>query len=257
MNTSNAPARSPRAFTLIELLIVIGSITILIALGLSVAGKVSGTGKYRATEQTLRALDQILTDYIQTKGANPEPWVVDPRPTNSNQRYIQPVADAPNMSGAGTKLINSVGLFLLQCKEVSSAEEKLKGLDAKLVKVLDVDSDTTPQAPSNYADQWPITTVLDGWGNPIHYVHPVFKGLVPDPSTGGPVDLSVANPYVQTPAGKLWGISQIKRHTVNPGGTDGGLNPSNRPYFYSAGPDGDPTTTEDNVYLVAPRFKKS
>jgi len=154
------------------------------------------------------------------------------------------------MSGTGAYDINTVGLFLLQCREVSSTQEKLAGLDAKMVKTIDVDSDLAPQVASNYTDQWALTTVLDGWGHPIRYVHPVFKGLIPDPNTGAPVDLNVANPYVQTPAGKQWGISQIKRHTLTPAGSDGGLNPTNRPYFYSAGPDGDASTTEDNIYIV-------
>jgi len=34
--------------------------------------------------------------------------------------------------------------------------------------------------------------------------------------------------------------------------SDGGLTSGNRPYFYSAGPDGDPSTLEDNVYSNAP-----
>ena len=225
MKKCHAHPRSPRAFTLIELLIVVGIIVILIALGLSVTHHVAGTGKTKLTEQALRALDQILTDYIETKGASPDPWVVDPRPTNSN--IIQPIADAQNMSGTGAYDINTVGLFLLQCREVSSTQEKLAGLDAKMVKTIDVDSDLAPQVASNYTDQWALTTVLDGWGHPIRYVHPVFKGLIPDPNTGAPVDLNVANPYVQTPAGKQWGISQIKRHTLTPAGSDGGLNPTN------------------------------
>jgi hypothetical protein len=36
---------------------------------------------------------------------------------------------------------------------------------------------------------------------------------------------------------------------------DGGLT-TNRPYFYSAGPDGDPSTIEDNVYTVQPQIQQ-
>ena len=54
------PARKPRAFTLVELLMVIGIITILIVLGISLARRVTGTGKKALTEQTIRVLDTAL-----------------------------------------------------------------------------------------------------------------------------------------------------------------------------------------------------
>ena len=31
--------------------------------------------------------------------------------------------------------------------------------------------------------------------------------------------------------------------------SDGGITSGNRPYFYSAGPDGNPATLDDNVYI--------
>jgi hypothetical protein len=37
------------------------------------------------------------------------------------------------------------------------------------------------------------------------------------------------------------------------GQADEGLCPGNRPYFYSAGPDGDPGTRGDNIYLETAR----
>ncbi len=38
------------------------------------------------------------------------------------------------------------------------------------------------------------------------------------------------------------------------GDADEGICPSNQPYFYSSGTDGDPGTREDNVYSTIPRF---
>ena len=138
--------RGPRpAFTLVELLIVIGIITILIVLGMSVAHKVSGSGRIEATKQTLRVLDSSLTEYISVKGEMPPAWVVDPRPNNANGATIQPVADAKNDSppsgGPQQVAINSVGLYMAQCKSVPSVDAIFKQLDARFIKLFDPDVD--------------------------------------------------------------------------------------------------------------------
>lgn len=245
--------RGPRpAFTLVELLIVIGIITILIVLGMSVAHKVSGSGRIEATKQTLRVLDSSLTEYISVKGEMPPAWVVDPRPNNANGATIQPVADAKNISASGPDqvAINSVGLYMAQCKSVPSVDAIFKQLDARLIKLFDPDS---PGNDNDMTAQTSLSTVMDAWGRPIRYVHPVFKGLLPEPP-GTTFDVSTV---LQKPPGKNWGFKDILRDTTpGPTGTDGGIPQGNRPYFYSAGPDGDPTTTDDNVYISVPRFQK-
>ncbi len=249
------------AFTLLELLIVVGIITILIVLGLSVAGKVTVVGKVRATEQTLRVLDQALSEYIAATGGNPPAWLVDPRPGNT--KYVQPVVDARCESTGN--MVNSVGYFMFQCQSVPAAKAALQKLDSKYLREYSPDA-----AGPGMNLQVSLPTAFDGWGHPIRYVHPVFKGLIPNPATSF-AQLKTTPPangtdlLVPAAPGTQFGIDKVRRNNVDSSAgvsppdadSDGGLNPTTRPYFYSAGPDGDPSTTADNVYLTAPRVQKS
>lgn len=280
MTTARSGSRSPaglhgarRAFTLIELLIVIGIIGILISLALAVGFRVASAGREQQSLETIKSLDVSLTEYIAVTGGNPPPLARDPRPRNndgsSNLIYYQPVADAraitPSTGGSEPEpMINSVGLYMSQAKGLPSVEAIFRGLDARIVRETDVDGPKPPQQQpdTDYTNQWPVPTALDGWGRPIRYVHPKFHGLV----TANP---SQPDGYVMTndplllgpePSGRRYGIVQIRRNNVATGNTgadsDGGMCAGGRPYFYSAGPDGDPSTLEDNVYLVRPQVQK-
>jgi prepilin-type N-terminal cleavage/methylation domain-containing protein len=249
-----------RAFTIIELLVVIAIISILITLGFVVAGKVSGSGKHRVTEQTLNVLEQALAALTAANGGMPPPTVTDPRPGGANN--IIAIVDGKNMSTNPATVMNSVGLFMLQCKNVPDAAAKLKDLDTKLVREFDPDqTDSNPQAPS-FNEQPQLLTAFDGWGNPIRYVHPMFKGRIAvdpsDPASLGPVQ--VASKLGPAPAGKFYRISDIRRTDsfFSQTDSDGGMPIGQSPYFYSCGPDGDPATIEDNVYTKdnRPRFPK-
>lgn len=253
-------------FTLLELLIVVGIIAILIVLGLSVGAKVLGTGKVEATKQTLRTLDEALTSYIQATGGNPAPFIVDPREGNNGGKYLVPAIDGRCESTG--QMVNSVACFMFQCRAVPSAAAAMKHLDSKFLREYSPDA-----VGGNFvADAQPsLPTAFDAWGHPIRYVHPFFKGLVPNPPTtyvalkatgpvaGGELLVPGAGPQNQ------FGVQRVRRNNTNSSASasppdadsDGGLNPATRPYFYSAGPDGDPSTLEDNVYLTVPRVQKS
>ena len=244
------PNREPHhrpAFTLIELLIVVGIIAVLMATTLIVGVKIVGSGKERVTQGILQNLDTALNAYINSNTKNPPPWVTDPRagvnPPNANPRIVQPVADARNFvqSPDNTrKIINSGGLALLQLQS-SEGAGVISQIDAKYVRMYRPDYDTgNPMRDETDATlQPPLTTVFDGWGNPIRYLHPAFKGAINN-------DTMVATLAGPAPQGAAYGITQLRRTSTIGGANsrtdgpdaDGGIPLTNRPYFYSMGVDG-------------------
>lgn len=263
-----------RAFTLMELLIVIGIIAVLVGITFMVGRASMGGSKKSVTLDSIRVLDAALTAYNDATGENPPAWVQDPRP-NAAERVI-PVADArdvdaPNANtagaGADAAIIDSVALFFLQCQSVPEAKSILDRLPTKLAvqRAVRVGSQN-PQTVQ-------LTTVLDGWGKPIRYVHPAFSASFQASSTSAilaaPKSLATGNP-------KTWTITNISRtYTVAPipspttappvafPDSDGGRCPGGRAYFYSAGEDGmvgreanNGATTKDydkdNLYSVPP-----
>ncbi len=136
-----------RAFTLVELLIVIGVIGILISIVLTIGARVVQGGKVRLTEQTIRILDMTIEAMISDQGVLPSALVADPRDVETGDipRLI-PIADARDhgssyQSGqpgqpplAGHQMINSVGLLLLQAERVPSAATVSQGIDARMIK---------------------------------------------------------------------------------------------------------------------------
>jgi prepilin-type N-terminal cleavage/methylation domain-containing protein len=234
---SSHRARHAGGFTLIELLIVIGIIVVLIAIGLAVGNAVHGGAKVGLTRQLLQSLDQSLTEYSAEKGGFP-PAVVA-HPVNANQ--LQPVADAV----AGGQAIQSLGWYLVQLEDANSAKKVIESINPKLITV-----GTTPGSSNSSLDKG-FRTVRDAWGNEIRYVHPKFQGVVFSGSPTSPMALSdLLGP---APAGKSYTVPSVLRSAAN---SDAGRCTGGRPYFYSAGPDGKPETTADNVYLTQPGFAK-
>mgnify|MGYP000266772146 CR=1 FL=1 len=268
---------SNRAFTLIELLIVIGIIGLLIAITLAVGGQVAKGGKERLTRDTLRVLDTALSEYINANDGIPDAMHLDRVQGNIN--YFIPVADARDMEHddqtpaqliKGNQMINSVGLFIEQVKNVPKAKTAIDSLPTKVIRLLDPDN-PDPAA----LDQRKRLTVMDAWGRPIRYVHPAFDGLVLE-SPGDTTSPRDVGTIVGPPSGSdQYSIGKIRRNRdalppSNPvkaeelADSDGGVCVGNRPYFYSAGPDGkvgyDPATetdhNADNIYSTAPTFQK-
>ncbi len=176
--------------------------------------------------------------------------------------------------------VNSVGLFIASVAQGIDIESVLSTMDNGFIRAYEVDGDLQPE----------LLTVFDAWGNPIRYVHPKFDGVIEEST--GPGDrraLGEAGDFIDvfdtSPAGpgffsagylpmnlsqiafdmigvrrnKILQVDQVE--ALNTGGdypveadSDGGTCPTQRPYFYSCGPDGDPSTVDDNIYTIQPNF---
>ncbi len=270
-----------RGFTLIELLVVIGIIALLIAIVSVVGGRVIAGSKATMVQDTIKAMDLVYAGYMADRDLRPDPGVPDPR----NSEYILPVADARNMSSGDDEMINSIGLFIYQMeREGQPVQAALTGLNPRLVTFFAEDPNapmvgpTTSTARPDFSKLPQLRTVMDPWGRPLRYVHPAYSGSLfdatfdaaerrgvyaPSPDPSRPYALRIV--LTEVPDAQL-PIQQIRRNGgeaatgARPGApvladSDGGICPKygGVAYFYSAGPDGDPSTREDNVYVDANR----
>lgn len=244
-------ASKGRGFTLIELLIVILIISVLIALGLAVGTRVIGGSKAGQTRDLAKTLDTVLNSYVSATDRLPPAYIIDPREgsggaTIGSRPTYFPMADG--IGGDRGDVINSIGLFLSEATSVAGITPILEGVDAKNYREFAytpaADLSTDPGATEPL-----LPTMLDAWGQPMRFVHPRFHGVVRDS-----VNLSRDDWLGPAPDNGVYFPDEFRRDP-DEGDADGGLTTNSQPYFYSAGPDGDPSTVEDNVYLVEPKIQ--
>ena len=278
------------AFTLIEIMVVLVIIAILITISVVVASKVTQGGKVRATEDLIRVLDNALTSYMaETEGKVPAVYWDEadpPRPFPVWDGRYTPTPGSTSPDNVDRDLDPaepSQAVFMLMARQVPAVEAILKGIDARHIQRLTqvrvgihnqpaqkrATSNTTVDAESFY--------IKDAWGRPIRFVHPAWDGGGGPYWDGAnmvardPIEFDYGtngSPPRQGPDGNRQTLERLRRsykprdpasappapRTTIVGDADEGLCIADRPYFYSAGPDGDPGTRGDNVYTTRPTF---
>lgn len=241
------------AFTLLEALIVVTVIALLTAISLTVAVRAHSSGKARATENVLKALDVLITEYSATKGGKIPQYVTD------DNGISYPMVDG----SAGGFPQPSLSLFLLEAQRIHLTNKMLQGVDSEFIK----------RGPI-IAQGWVAGTpsiggfdgiaIVDGFGNPIRLVHPAFHGgygtyYKEDGAAGDfTAEGTRANLIVRGPNGEdpiefnrscLPEPYRYGDRVIPQGNSDEGRCVANRPYVYSAGIDGNPGTRMDNFYV--------
>lgn len=259
-----------RGFTIIELLVVIAIIAVLAAIVLVAGGSVLASGKRNATQDVLRVLDTSLEAYIAAKDGLPpglvKVWVTDAQAAagQANTKRLVPLADArvgtqiaaaDGSSDPTLHVINSAGLFVQIASTVPTAKGHIDSVPQKFMA-------PRPMLGSG-STSTQILTPMDAWGRPIRFVMPPFDGVLgatPRTAAGAAVNLDSQNFPPKPSADDQYAFPTIRRNnyttgTAPPfGDSDGGRATGRRPYFYSAGEDGNPATVEDNIYFNQPTF---
>lgn len=291
---------SRRAFTLVELLIVIGIIAILIGLVFTAGKTVVGGGKRRATENVLRTLDQAMQTYMEERETDrtSEPIYLATNPTKTpttgsgsgpEATTVYIIVDGRIGETLNEPVIDSMGLWLANARKYPSVQKLLDKIPDRFVKQWDPDVDgLEPDGP----DQLPkLDTIVDAWGKPIRLVLPQFDGIIVnnnDEAAGDKVDFFASGaPLIRSPysvsdvqsRGLTYKYTEVRRSRYDDSDlgaansvqipntdSDGGRCATHRPYFYSAGEDGEVGYRKDgaevrdynadNVYSERPKFNR-
>lgn len=252
-----------RGFTLIEILVVIGIILVLV--GLLVAGfrHLNRTAANKETTSELHVCKGLLQEYENHNGLQGVEFFVGTPPVKATDNgapatpKLFPVyADAASgdtiakdwesvaltdvSSGSntdvGSKSPTGSARYAPAITNTLNVMYVLMRIPANQTTVQSIQAKRLMEPIPPATSPNPITqgaVLLDGWGNPIIYVPRAGLHVnIKDPTNGNLV------PYVVRSTGTL----------PITGGQDPAMTGSERPFWASAGQDGDFTAGEDNVY---------
>lgn len=158
------------AFTLLETMIVVAIVVFLTGITVTVTSSVMRQSEIRSTEQTLRLLDMVVSEWEMESGRKLT-WMAygDDYPTNLTQtRYAEVHAATPEVL-----IINEV---LDACRRVSASKRILAQIDpdnlyeySHRVRAPWISPPEQAIVQSEFIGS---LTVLDAWGTPIYATHP-------------------------------------------------------------------------------------
>ena len=239
-----------RGFTLIELLVVIGIIMILIALLVLGFRHLNAVAAHKETVTELHLCNNLLVDYESHNGLKSiettdnqvkDPSAVLPgmfpvyQDTSATNRQSIPLSKITgDMSDKG-----SSSSLRYSSEAVQKTQNVLQILmlipsNRNVVSTLPPKRTLETFTGTNATTLNQGTVVLDGWGNPIIFVPAggLHVNIIPDPSTTNKVD------YIVRSTG-MFPASDIAKHPITA---------ADRPFWASAGQDGDFSIGEDNIY---------
>ncbi|TVQ61312.1 MAG: hypothetical protein EA379_06580 [Phycisphaerales bacterium] len=227
---NQSPRRAARAFTVIELVVVLGVVAVLIGLIIGVGPRVVDNQRAQATRTLIGALDRMLDEYMQDNAGRPPRY-------DSVQYELVPgrfLADSPNSdenlreqypSGSSRFHIRhpDAAIFLRQAQASLGAGAITRDLPERYL--VRTNTFSTDAGTGSQEEGLGALTVLDAWGA----VDPGWQesglGLPsdPPPRSAWPVYGATFIHYVH-PENEL--AQELYGRCLN-----------NRPYFFSAGPD--------------------
>jgi prepilin-type N-terminal cleavage/methylation domain-containing protein len=217
--------RSRRGFTLIELLAVIAIIAILIGIVFVGMKSVTGTANAKSTQTTLNNLQSMLSALdvnsrgslaaLDTAYGTSNPLVL-PTPDANVTIPMDPTATGGHRYDDFVCLTSTIAMA-----KILTLPENRAALGKISTKML------VPKTTGVPLTTTPSNILLDAWGNPIIYV----------PSGG------LQGVTLQSQSGKVY---RVQSNGVTE--TTATAKTNARPFFASAGPDGDFSKGDDNIY---------